>query len=250
MVAFQGVLDYCNFIDMGFKGDQYTWWNKQYGASSVMERLDCVLCTLNWRTMFSNAIVHHLACEGSDHWPLLLANINKKTPSGKDSKKRTWRFHFEELWVGQNECASIIEKVWDRNTEANTITSVNKKLENCADQLRAWSKLKYGTQQKDLDKLRSELGLIQRNLSLPDAAERLKVTEDKINKILQDQEIYWKQRSWASWLKWRDRNTRFFHCKASQRQSRNKIWGLIDNNGIWRDEKHEIEAVVVDYFHN
>ncbi|PON66242.1 hypothetical protein PanWU01x14_111080 [Parasponia andersonii] len=153
---------------MGFKGDQYTWWNKQYGTSSVMERLDRILCTLNCCTMFS----------------MLLSTT---------------------LFV------------------------------------------KIGSL-KDFDKLHSELGLIRRNLSLPDAAERLKVTEDKINKILQDQEIYWKQRLRASWLKWGDHNTRFFHCKASQRKSRNKIRGLIDNNGIWRDEKREIEAVVVDYF--
>ncbi|PON88849.1 hypothetical protein TorRG33x02_153640 [Trema orientale] len=45
-----------------------------------------------------------------------------------------------------------------------------------------------------------------------------------------------------------DRNAHFFHSKASSCKQRNKIHRLIDNEGRWCDEDHEIEGVVVDYF--
>ncbi|PON77266.1 hypothetical protein PanWU01x14_028850 [Parasponia andersonii] len=57
-----------------------------------------------------------------------------------------------------------------------------------------WWNKRYGTS--------GVMERLDRVLSLPDAAERLEIIEDKINKLLQDQEIYWKQRSRASWLKW------------------------------------------------
>ncbi|PON52388.1 hypothetical protein PanWU01x14_209820 [Parasponia andersonii] len=34
MAAFQDVVDECNLIDMGFKGDEFTWLNKQEAKKS------------------------------------------------------------------------------------------------------------------------------------------------------------------------------------------------------------------------
>ena len=47
-----------------------------------------------------------------------------------------------------------------------------------------------------------------------------------------------------------DRNSRFFHKRASNRKRRNKIKGLRDGNGNWETSKEGIEKIVVDYFHN
>ena len=41
--------------------------------------------------------------------------------------------------------------------------------------------------------------------------------------MLIDKEVYWKQRSRTDWLLEGDRNTKFFHAKASVQKKENKI---------------------------
>lgn len=45
-----------------------------------------------------------------------------------------------------------------------------------------------------------------------------------------------------------DRNTSYFHHKASQRKKRNLIHGIFDGGGRWQTEGEEIECVVERYF--
>ena len=40
----------------------------------------------------------------------------------------------------------------------------------------------------------------------------------------------------------------FFHQKASNRQQRNLIKGLCDEIGVWHEDDHTMEEIVLDYF--
>lgn len=53
------------------------------------------------------------------------------------------------------------------------------------------------------------------------------------------EEIMWKKRSHVDWLKEGDRNTRYFHCKANQRNKHNFILGIENDISLWiEDESH------------
>ena len=52
---------------------------------------------------------------------------------------------------------------------------------------------------------------------------QIRKLKNQISNMLMDEEIYWKQRSMAEWLKEGDRNTKYFHVKAAARRMKNKI---------------------------
>ncbi|WZZ62784.1 hypothetical protein YC2023_062891 [Brassica napus] len=65
-----------------------------------------------------------------------------------------------------------------------------------------------------------------------------------------EDEIYWRQKSRALWLKEGDRNTKYFHAKTKQRRARNRITKLKNSMGAWVETEEEIEQVAVEYFEN
>ena len=70
----------------------------------------------------------------------------------------------------------------------------------------------------------------------------------KIEQLKNKEECMWKQRSHMAWLKEGDKNTRYFHCKATQRNKHNLILGLQDEAGVWVEEEEVLGKVVEDYF--
>ena len=79
-------------------------------------------------------------------------------------------------------------------------------------------------------------------------AEEIQRLKKEINEVLTREEIIWSQRSRALWIKWGDRNTKFFHAKASQRQRKNCIMGLMDSEGRWQEDQKGIESTILEYF--
>ncbi|KAL8125864.1 hypothetical protein AgCh_013243 [Apium graveolens] len=67
-------------------------------------------------------------------------------------------------------------------------------------------------------------------------------------KLLERQEVYWKQRAKQFWLKEGDQNTRFFHSFASGKKKNNQIARLKDKHGIWVDSVQGVQEIVTDYF--
>ena len=83
---------------------------------------------------------------------------------------------------------------------------------------------------------------------LQETAIEIEGLRKEINEVLIKEEVMWSQRSRALWMKCGDRNTKFFHATATQRQRKNRIEGLWGANGIWQEEKDRIEEIIVEYF--
>ena len=76
----------------------------------------------------------------------------------------------------------------------------------------------------------------------------LKKLEAEINTLLDKEEKMWSLRARVNWLKDEDRNTRFFHSKASQRRHRNYIKGLFDSSGQWTTQPNQVVNTAINIY--
>lgn len=72
----------------------------------------------------------------------------------------------------------------------------------------------------------------------------------ELDELHRQEESYWFARARANELRDGDKNTTYFHKKASQRRHHNSIAGLFDENNIWRDKEEDLEDLVSNYFGN
>lgn len=80
--------------------------------------------------------------------------------------------------------------------------------------------------------------------------DEIKMVERQIHNILADEEIFWKQCSRANQLKEWDKNTKFFHHKASSRKKKNRLWGIEDEIKRLIENVEEVEHEFGTYFTN
>ena len=74
--------------------------------------------------------------------------------------------------------------------------------------------------------------------------------EKKLDDLHSKHEAYWYLRSRVAEVRDGDRNSKYFHHKASQRKKRNFVKGLCDDNGVWQEDGNSIETIFTDYFNS
>ena len=79
-------------------------------------------------------------------------------------------------------------------------------------------------------------------------ANGIKHIEKQIHNILLEEEIYWRHRARVDWLQAGDKNTKFFHSKATTRKRKNRIWGVENKEGSWTKDGEAVEREFCDYF--
>lgn len=117
-------------------------------------------------------------------------------------------------------------------------------------QLKCWSREEFKGRKKKLDKPVARLKELRFSGRQYSNGEEIKRVKRHIQNILIDEEIYWKQRSWVDWLKEVDKNTKYFHAKASSRKRKNRIWGIQDSQRNWIVMGEEVERELCAYFAN
>ncbi|KAL0394948.1 UNVERIFIED_CONTAM: hypothetical protein Slati_4461000 [Sesamum latifolium] len=73
-------------------------------------------------------------------------------------------------------------------------------------------------------------------------------SNDKLEELYSQEELLWQQRAKALWLKEGDKNTAFFHARASERRDRKAIKALIDDGECLREGKDVVRDVGLRYF--
>ncbi|KAL9674402.1 hypothetical protein QQ045_030674 [Rhodiola kirilowii] len=97
------------------------------------------------------------------------------------------------------------------------------KLSQCMRSLHRWGPSTFGSVKRKVNELKES---IQEIRGRPRTEETSKLEAGLIVELdewLEREELWWRQRSRADWLRQGDQNTSFFRQKASQRRRRNQL---------------------------
>ncbi|KAJ0111527.1 hypothetical protein Patl1_02330 [Pistacia atlantica] len=132
-------------------------------------------------------------------------------------------FRYEATWDNRVECGELIQREWLCNLNPNSsLPGVMEGLQRCKEKMSTWSKSAFQSRRNTVtDKLSQMKHLEDSNRG--DKKGELQQLKQEIDRLLEEDDIKWKQRAKQQWLKDGDRNIKFFHLCANQRRKSNVI---------------------------
>ncbi|XP_051229050.1 uncharacterized protein [Lolium perenne] len=189
------------------------------------------------------AILKHLPWTRSDHRPILLDTDDQQVEGRINAGTK----RFEAKWLKEDNFRQEVVLAWERaGTGAGD--GVLARLGRMHSSLHAWDN-KYLKQPKC--RLRKAQRDLQKALDGPMSDENDIIAKEKANLIellLEEDEIYWAQRSRANWLQFGDRNSSFFHNFATARRKKNYIKKLKNSENDWMEGTENLKPLISDYF--
>lgn len=163
-------------------------------------------------------------------------------PDARD-RRRKHIFRFEECWSKDGRCEDLIKQHW-LTYDSQWVVK--------AEAIKA---LDSDFKEYRVSEIRKEIKVIEEQFkevrmweSGAEELQRFKNLEKRHSDLLQIEETIWRQKSRAVWLKEGDKNTKFFHGKASQRKKVNEILKLRDEHGGWWKGEEDVERLLVNYY--
>ncbi|XP_062152877.1 uncharacterized protein LOC133861169 [Alnus glutinosa] len=244
MDGFRQALVTCGLGDLGYVGPCFTWSNGRVDSLFTKERLDRALANREWCSIFPYVTVHVLAASSSDHNPILV-HFNEF-----QEERQTYRrsFKFESAWTRDEDYLRVLQSGWEEEIGNEApVRGVQQRLSSCQTQFSRWSKKKFGRVGEILKKKKQQLLHLQ-SRALPFLDPVNKTLQAKIDELLANEDLYWKQRAKQNWYQHGDRNTQFFHSWANSWRKTNTICRIFYGNGrVWR-KKEEISMLFLDYY--
>jgi hypothetical protein len=211
---------------LGFKGPKFTWNNGRPGREFTLERLDRAMANMEWCNTWQEAGVEVMMCCSSDHLPLFLS-MTKQVALG-----RKWRpFRYEVGWSKNGDVKKIIKEAWiERRPDVDPWKGFTGNIHKCRKALKQWVKKSKPVSERSIVEKTATLGKIQEEAD-PLSEQMEKQLKKDILDLLEQEELKWRQWAKEEWLRGGDRNTKYFHASASQRQRWNKIDNITDRLG-------------------
>ncbi|KAH1038921.1 hypothetical protein J1N35_040664 [Gossypium stocksii] len=143
---------------------------------------------------------------------------------------------------------------WTKNivkdSGCNGSNNILEKIDRIYETLGPWQYNKFNRMRHQIDKLTKH---IDETIDAQNANANFKKLKDtciNLGKLYEVNKGYWTQRSRINWLIKGDRNTIFFHVRATSRQEKNNIDRLKYHNRIWVSNTLDKCRVARDYFYN
>jgi exonuclease III len=226
-------------VDIPLRGGQYTWSN---GHS--WSRIDRFLLSSGWEEKYSNVAQKRLTRVMSDHFPISLES--------EGSFRRGGYFKFENMWLKFEGFVELVERWWKSYQFFGDPSYVlAQKLKALKGDLSRWNNEVFGHVGKRIKAISEEImemDSLEEERGLDEEDKRKKASLSmELERLLLCEEISWRQKSRALWLKEGDKNTKFFHRVANSNRRVNSIDSL-SINGVVSYNHDEIKDHMVQFY--
>lgn len=242
MRDFYDFLNQAEIMDLRCSGPFYTWWDCNL-MNPVYKRLDRCLVNVNWLGVFDLSQAQVLMRGLSDHCPMAVS-------LGKFSEKIYKPFHFFNHLIEVPGFLDVVRKAWQLEDRGNPWFVLTSKLKRVKVAMRNLNR-KTGHLSARVEEERNALYSYQSALPMVPSRAELSIEGDLIKnlqKSLELEEVFLKQKSRVSWLQCGDSNNKFFFNSCKNRWNQNKILTINDDQGNSFTSHSEISRVAVDYF--
>ncbi|GAU37478.1 hypothetical protein TSUD_207140 [Trifolium subterraneum] len=238
--GFREAVSDAGLIDLVMENYQFTWFKSLGTVRAVEEKLDRALSNNDWNQIFPNARLQCLTATSSDHYPLLLLCDPVSTTPYNNKP-----FKFENAWLVDPDCDQFVKNSW----QALSSHGITNKLEGCASDLLQWSKEKFQSLRKDIDKYHKKLEQLRDHVDNSNI-NYFNALKKRLSSLLLQDDLFWRQRAKTFWYKDGDLNTKFFHAAATARRKTNRVNMLLDENGVECRDQEVMSVIARDYFIN
>ena len=235
----QGMREFQNFImdlqlvDMDI-GQRFTWLRK-----NAASRLDRLLIDKDLLLKFPNSKVFCKERMFSDHFPLIWSTSQQKWGPSP--------FRSLDCWLDEPSFLRIFKSNW---TQLSGFP-LHKKLKLIKGPIREWNKNNFGHIESKISSYQIALSTLEKEAQSRVLEDHEWIRMDALRSQLwlwmARKMRYWRQLSRSKIIKEGDRNTKFFHLKASMRRQRNMI-DKIQYEGKESSDIGEIRKLIIAYF--
>lgn len=239
---FWDAVDTCGLLDLGFEGNMWTFEKRVTGGSYTRVRLDRALISPDWSMQFPAATLKHLNAASSDHVPIFLS-LGLMQACDKGPK----RFRYETMWERDESLRDLLDAGW-KSTQSESPQGIKNKLAALSTNLTSWDRNHFGNVRQVIRQLKRQLELL---CSAPGrrAPSHLETkVADRLVELFHREEILWRQRARLEWLASGDKNTYFFHLRASRRHMKNQIKALSRADGSIAEDQAELEGMRTQFY--
>lgn len=157
------------------------------------------------------------------------------------------------MWTLHDDGKNVIQESWDDNVVGCPMFILNQKLKNLKQKLKLWNKNVFGNVNTIVKGAEQKLISIQADIDINGASETLldnkKIAQIELEKALEKEEEFWKEKSNSTWHSKGDRNTKYFHRLAKIKHTSKLINSINDGDNVLT-EPDQISSHITNHFQN
>jgi hypothetical protein len=212
--------------------------------------LDRAVANGAFSAVFDDCSVENIITTTSDHYAVLV----RLQCFGESVNHRPVQsgFKYEAAWLRAPDYCQTMEQAWSAAEEGpGSLHSTWARLHSVADSLQEWSRVSFGSVRGEIKKLERQLKNIRLSPWHPDMSTAARKLERRLCELFEREEIMARQRSRSGMVTRGaegDRNTAFFHARASARRRTNRIRALVREDGSRCEDLHVIKGMAEDFY--
>ena len=227
-------------FDLKTIGRQFSWYRRVKNYVDVAKKLDRVCINNSWLSIFPEAYAEVLNRLQSDHCPILVRCKGRPQPKGNRP------FRFVAAWATHPGYKDIVNQSWWSGNRG-----IHGKLSEVQKNSLEFNSKVFGNIFVKKCELEQQINYLQKRLEVVDSIylrQKEQQLLDDYNNTLVQEELLWFQKSREQWVRFGDRNTRFFHIQTLARRKHNKIHGLFLKDGVWETDPEVLSQEAESFY--